>query len=429
MSDHVERSLGDLCAYLNRGIAPSYVEEGGLAVLNQRCIRDQRVDITNQRRTDPETRKIPPEKLVRTFDVLVNSTGVGTLGRVAQVLETEKPTTVDSHVTITRPNPDEVDPYFFGFVMRALQPAIEGLGHGSTGQTELSRARLASLRVSLPPRGDQIRIAHILGTLDDKIELNRRMNRTLEAIARATFKSWFVDFDPVHAKAEGREPVGMDPETAAIFPDSFQDSPLGKIPQGWEVGCLGDIALHHRETIKPEAIESGMTYVALDDIPRGSITLSSWKNAEGIASSKSCFQVGDVLFGKLRPYFHKVVVAPTVGICSTDIVVIRAKGSHWSSHVLLLCSSKEFVAYNTSVMTGTKMPRTNWKDMSRYQVVLPGSKVAGAFARLVAPIRDHVIQGIHETVRLAGARDSLLPKLISDELLVPDIHWRVRERT
>jgi len=201
--------------------------------------------------------------------------------------------------------------------------------------------------------------------------------------------------------------------TAALFPDSFQDSPLGKIPKGWEVGCLGDIARHHRKTIRSEAIESGMPYVALDDIPRGSITLNSWKTAEAIASSKSRFREGDVLFGKLRPYFHKVVVAPIEGICSTDIVVIRAKQEQWSPFVLLLCSSKDFVAYNTAVMTGTKMPRTNWRDMSKYEIVVPEPELVAAFSGVVAQFLVNTIRHSHECRRLAEVRDALLPGLLS----------------
>ena len=132
---------------------------------------------------------------------------------------------------------DEYQPFLRGLV----ELKLPGLLAGATGSTfpNVSRTQLSELLVPTPPLPKQAGIAHILGTLDDKIELNRRMNQTVEAIARAIFKSWFVDFDPVHAKAEGREPVGMDPETAALFPDSFQDSPLGKIPTGWEVSTIG----------------------------------------------------------------------------------------------------------------------------------------------------------------------------------------------
>jgi type I restriction enzyme S subunit len=304
------------------------------------------------------------------------------------------------------------------FLRGLIEQHLPELLAGATGSTfpNVSRTQLAELEVTIPPLSEQRRIAHILGTLDDKIELNRRMNQTLEEIARAIFKSWFIDFDPVHTKAEGREPVGMDPEAVALFPDSFQDSPLGKIPKGWGIGCLGDIAARHRETIKTEDIEDGSPYVALDDIPRASIMLSSWKDAKGIGSSKSRFCKGDVLFGKLRPYFHKVVVAPTDGICSTDIVVIRAKQEVWSTFVLMLCSSKKFISYNAAVMTGTKMPRTNWRDMSKYEMALPPDDLLPAFQVVASPLVRQIVKSIHESRVLSAARDSLLPHLLSGKL-------------
>ncbi len=118
------------------------------------------------------------------------------------------------------------------------------------------------MRITLPPLSEQTAIAHILGTLDDKIELNRQMNRTLEEIARAIFKSWFVDFDPVHAKARGEQPVGMDAETAALFPSEFEESELGPIPKGWRVDKLGNVAnvsWGDTNTTKKSYTESGHT--------------------------------------------------------------------------------------------------------------------------------------------------------------------------
>ncbi|HBB41601.1 MAG TPA: restriction endonuclease subunit S, partial [Proteobacteria bacterium] len=179
--------------------------------------------------------------MLQLLDILVNSTGVGTLGRVAQLVALPEPATVDSHVTIVRPDPAAVDPRYLGFAVRLYEREIEALAEGSTGQTELSRARLGAFPVPLAPEKEQRAIAHILGTLDDKIELNRRMNETLERQARALFKSWFVDFDPVRAKAEGRDP-GLPQPLANLFPDSFEDSALGEIPKGWEVKPLDEIA-------------------------------------------------------------------------------------------------------------------------------------------------------------------------------------------
>ncbi len=179
--------------------------------------------------------------------------------------------------------------------------------------------------VTLPPLPEQRAIAHILGTLDDKIELNRRMNQTLEEMARALFKSWFVDFDPVHAKARGEQPPGLDPAIAELFPSGFVETELGLVPEGWRVETLGEIAENIRRSLKPEGVDPSTPYIGLQHMPQRSITLDSWGEAAEVSSGKSGFMEGEFLFGKLRPYFHKVGIAPLNGVCSTDILVVRPK--------------------------------------------------------------------------------------------------------
>lgn len=202
------------------------------------------------------------------------------------------------------------------------------------------------------------------------------MNGTLEAMARAIFKSWFVDFDPVRAKAEGRHPEGMDAATAALFPDSFQDSKLGPIPTGWKIGTLGDIAANRRDRINLDDVPPDTPYIGLEHIPIKSVALADWGTANAVTSNKSLFSEGDFLFGKLRPYFHKVGIAATAGICSTDILVITPKDDHWYSITLMTISSEEFVAYTDRSSADTKMPRTSWDDMSRYEFPISPADVA-----------------------------------------------------
>jgi len=148
--------------------------------------------------------------------------------------------------------------------------------------------------------------------------------------------------------------------------------------------------------------------------------LSDWGTADGLESNKFEFRQGDILFGKLRPYFHKVGVAPIDGVCSTDIVVVAPRGSQWFGFVLGHASSIEFVEYTNAASTGTKMPRTSWNDMARYELVLPLEPVAAAFTGLVQPSVDRIIAGIRESRTLSALRDALLPKLISGELRVKD---------
>ena len=267
---------------------------------------------------------------------------------------------------------------------------------------------------------EQRAIAHILGTLDDKIELNRRMNETLEAMARALFKSWFVDFDPVRAKMAGRDP-GLPQPLANLFPDRLVDSELGEIPEGWEVATLGSVADNPRRGVPAKEIDPGTPYIALEHMPKRCIALSEWGSADGVSSGKFEFERGDILFGKLRPYFHKVGIAPLHGVCSTDIVVISPVSHDWFGFVLGHVSSSAFVDYTNAGSIGTKMPRTKWRDMARYQVALPDRALVKAFTVRIQPWVKCIMSSIHESRTLAALRDALLPKLISSELRVNDM--------
>jgi type I restriction enzyme S subunit len=238
-------------------------------------------------------------------------------------------------------------------------------------------------------------------------------------MARALFKSWFVDFDPVRAKAEGRDP-GLPKPLADLFPDSFEDSELGEIPKGWKVGTIGDVAEHPRRGVHPDAIDNSTPYIALEHMPARCIALSEWGTADGLESNKFEFKRGEILFGKLRPYFHKVGVAPVDGVCSTDIVVVKPRAEHWFGFVLGHVSSEAFVEYTSAGSTGTKMPRTSWGEMARYPGVLPPDPIAQAFTAQIHPSVARILAAVHESRTLAALRDTLLPKLISGELRVKD---------
>ena len=328
------------------------------------------------------------------------------------------------------------DPFFVIDTAFYLQPKVEldtrwayyqlltvdinGMDSGSAIPST-SREDFYGVPVEVPPLPTQRAIAHVLGTLDDKIELNRRMNETLEAMARALFKSWFVDFEPVRAKMDGRwrrgeSLPGLPAEHNDLFPDRLGNSELGEIPEGWAVKTLGEVAMQRRSGVRPEEIDAESPYIALEHMPKRCIALTQWSNADGLASGKFKFEQGDILFGKLRPYFHKVGVAPLDGVCSTDIVVVFPKSPLWSGFVLGHISSAEFVDYTDATSTGTKMPRTNWADMARYKVALPTIEVSKAFTGLVEPCVNRIVSAIHESHFLAQQRDALLPGLVSGEV-------------
>jgi type I restriction enzyme S subunit len=178
------RSLGDLTSYLNRGISPAYLDEGGVLVLNQKCVRDGRVDKTKGRRHDASKRSVDGRTLVQ-GDIMVNSTGVGTLGRVAQVLDLDEPTIVDSHVTVVRADGVSDSWNFLGMALRDREREIEALGEGSTGQTELSRSRLAALPVVLPAPRVMSEFDRLCVPLRAKTAITERSNRTLASVRDA----------------------------------------------------------------------------------------------------------------------------------------------------------------------------------------------------------------------------------------------------
>jgi len=275
---------------------------------------------------------------------------------------------------------------------------------------------------------EQKAIGHILGTLDDKIELNRQLNETLESMARTLFRSWFVDFDPVHLKEDGQD-TGFSKSITNLFPNSFEGSDLGEIPKGWTIGTLGDIAASQHRAVLPNEIDGETPYIGLEHMPRGRIALTDWGCSETIESGKLAFKRGEILFGKLRPYFHKVGVAPLDGVCSTDIVVLAPCSEEWFGLTLEQVSSVAFVDYTNAGSTGTKMPRTSWNEMARYKMVTPPDQVARAFNSQVRPLVDRIIASVQETRTLASIRDTLLPKLISGELRVKDAKHFNQERT
>jgi type I restriction enzyme S subunit len=341
-----------------------------------------------------------------------------------------------------------VDPLFASLFLG--HPSIrEWIVRHAVGATmpNLNTAIMSSVPFALPPLAEQKAIAAVLGALDDKIELNRRMNATLEGIARALFQSWFIDFDPVRRNMDRNQPSTrpsghpspsgrMDgdegasgllnsPATDALFPDSFQDSPLGPIPKGWTAGKLGDIGTNSRRGVQPSEIAPNTPYIALEHMPRRCIALGDWDESADVASGKSAFKKGEVLFGKLRPYFHKVGVAPFDGVCSTDILVLAPKSPEWFGFLLGHASSGALIQFTDLASTGTKMPRTNWNDISSFKVALPPKPIAAAFTKIIQPLLDRIHANLHQSRTLATLRDTLLPKLLSGELSVAAIAARM----
>lgn len=299
------------------------------------------------------------------------------------------------------------------FIAHAMQ------GADGTGMPRAKWEFVARHRVAAISEVKQRAIGGILGALDDKIDVDSRTVVTLEATLRALFKSWFVDFDPVRAKARGEKPAGMDEATAKLFPSELVDSELGPVPKGWRVARLGEVCSEYRQTVQPRDVPSETPYIGLEHMPPRNIALHAWGSARDAQSQKSRFSRGDILFGKLRPYFHKVGVAAIDGVCSTDIVVLRPLTPSWFGFVLGHASSEAFVAYTNASADGTRMPRTSWSRMAGYPTVAPGEACAAAFDQVARALVERQRAAIFEMQSLASTRDELLPKLLSGELRVP----------
>ncbi|MBM0210506.1 restriction endonuclease subunit S [Pseudomonas syringae group genomosp. 3] len=391
----------------------------GVPFITAKSLTDGRIDIAGAPRLAFDKAKKLTYGFVRPGDVLLSHNA--TIGRVAVMPDFDGEILVGTSLTYYRVDQTKLIPLYLAAFFSSVDfqnqlKAVMGLS--TRNQVPITAQR--KLNVVVPPIENQRYIADTLGTLDDRISMLREINTTLEAIAQALFKSWFVDFDPVRAKAEGLEPEGMDAATAALFPDSFEELELGLLPSGWRCGVLGDVADTTRKQIQPSAMKAETLYVGLEHIPRQSLGLDSWASTDGLESAKSCFEKGDILFGKLRPYFHKIVIAPFAGVCSTDILVCNAKVADYYGFVAMQLFSTELVAYADRLSNGAKMPRVNWKDLSDYALVIPPVEVAAEYSDVVHPLFEQITANVHEAKTLGQLRDTLLPRLISGQLRLPE---------
>jgi type I restriction enzyme S subunit len=315
------------------------------------------------------------------------------------------------------------DPRFAYYLLRTID--FQSYNSGSA-QPSLNRNFVHPIPIDVPPVFEQRAIAHILATLDDRIEANRRMNEMLEGIARAIFKSWFINFDPVRDKVEGCDSC-LAPEVAAIFPNRLVESESGEVPEGWAQATFEEVAKPGTDVVQPEELLPDEPYIGLEHMPRRSIALAEWGVAAELSSHKVRFRQGDILFGKLRPYFHKVGIALIDGVCSTDIVVLRPTAKDFGALVLFVASSDAFVAFNDIASTGTKMPRTSWSRMREYSLTVPDAAVANSFEQYVTPMLDRIRLGVLHSRTLTALRDLLLPKLMSGEIRVQDAERLLEE--
>lgn len=291
-------------------------------------------------------------------------------------------------------------------------------------------------RIKLPPLPEQKAIAHILGSLDDKIELNRQMNETLEAMAQALFKSWFVDFDPVidnalaagnpipdefFERAEQRKAIEKKNKSDIqhLFPSEFEfTEEMGWIPKGWENGILADICSYGKGKINTSELTLE-NYISTENMNKEKSGIS---HAANIASTNQVpkFSVGQTLISNIRPYFKKIWLASFSGGRSNDVLGFQANDAVANEYLFSLLYQDSFFDYMTATSKGTKMPRGDKVAIMSWSVAIPPLILVEEFSNKVKPM--YLANNIRskQAISLSELRDTLLPKLMSGELRIPD---------
>ncbi len=402
--------LKDFCSKIGSGATPRggskvYIDYG-IALIRSQNVYDEGFKTEGLTYIqDLDAKKLNSVE-VKKNDILFNITG-DSICRCCIAPDSILPARVNQHVSIIRTNTKLY--YKFLYCYLCLKRTKETLLSFDAGGTRkaITKGNLEKLLLPLPSYTEQTQIGDFIGLISDKIDLNNQMNKTLEQIAQALFKRWFIDFEFPDENGNPYKSSG----------GRMVDSELGEIPEGWRVGKLGDIANEKRKNVKVENINPETPYFGLEHIPRKSISLSDWGNASEVKSNKLIFEKDDILFGKIRPYFHKVGIAPIKGICSTDIIVISPKKDYYS-FVLSIVSSEKFVDYATQTSEGTKMPRANWRTLIRYPVVIPDKQISKRYNETVSVFVDIIQKNIFECKNLSQIRDLLLPKLMSGKIRV-----------
>ncbi len=317
-----------------------------------------------------------------------------------------------------------INPWFLLYWLIGNEKKLLGMvSDTGIGAGKFDTLQLQDLIIPLPPLCTQSKIIGVIKVLDDKIALNRATSQTLEQIAQALFKSWFVDFDPVLAKAAGRQPVGMDEATAALFPDSFEESELGVIPMGWGVKRLGDVALYREGKIETKQLNLH-TYVSTENMNanRGGITIAtSLPNLLSVAY----FQKGDTLISNIRPYFKKIWYATFDGGRSNDVLAFHSVISDTELYLNLLLNRDEFFNFMMTTSRGAKMPRGDKDAIENLQIVAPPAELMLVFSTQIKELMLMIESSNTQNESFTSIRDTLLPKLLSGEISVADAESQV----
>ena len=283
------------------------------------------------------------------------------------------------------------------YLCYALNQQLQLLKTMSSGSTTkfLTVRMLDNLDIPLPGINIQNQIVNILSAYDDLIENNQKQIKLLEEAAQRLYKEWFVDLH---------------------FPGHENTKIVDGVPEGWNESTVGNICKLRKVVITPDKIESNTPYIGLEHMPRNDICLSTWGKSEEINSNKFIYLKKDVLFGKIRPYFHKVGFALNDGITSTDTMVMVADQNLWGL-LLVTVSSDEFVDFSyQNCKEGAKMPRADWKQMEKYAIMIADQATQKLFEQEILVITNKISALAFQCRSLREARDRMLPKLMGGEV-------------
>ncbi len=378
----------------------SEFQDSGVLFLNTTNIVDDRLDLNEAIYISEQKYSEIKKGRAQRGDIFMTTRG--SIGKVARFDCEHETALINAQILILRTDPNQLDSRFLFHTLRSplFKTHLANFASGSA-QPQIPITDLREVDLPIPPLPVQRHIAGILSAYDELIENSQRRIRILETMAGALYREWFV-----HFRFPGHEKL---PRVA---------SPLGNIPKGWEVKKLGEIAEDMRRNVPKGKLDEPQPYVGLEHIPRRSLALDAWETTTELGSNKLEFRKGEVLFGKIRPYFHKVSVAPFDGLCSADTIVVRARRPEHSAFVVACVSSDEFVAHATATSNGSKMPRANWGVLEEYGVVIPKGKVAAQFSALFADTIAQQQALVFKIKNLGRTRDLLLPRLLSGQINV-----------
>lgn len=338
----------------------------------------------------------------------------GTIGRVFYIQEDYWPLNTTLFVKDFKGN----NPLFVSYLLRTID--FDSCNDKSS-VPGVNRNHLHMLPVRLPPLDQQREIAHILGSLDDKIALNRKMNRTLEAMARALFKSWFVDFDPVRARAEGRTPTGMDADTAALFPNAFEDSPLGQVPKGWRVSVLADLcttqygytARATNEPVGPKFLRvmdiNKQPWIEWPSVPHSLISDTEY--------ARYRLSPGDIVVARMADPGKSAIIEDDVeAVFASYLVRLKCASFAMAEYIYGYLQSPQYAEYSAGAKSGSVQANMNAKVITGARLVVPPVSLVDAFCRAVLPMRKRIGSNVRETGILAATRDALLPRLMNGDI-------------